>query len=1164
MRLKSISLSGFKSFVDPTEIELPHDIIVFVGPNGCGKSNVVDAVRLVIGESRATQIRGDSLSDVIFEGSESRPPTVQASIELLFDNSDQRLTGPYANYSEVSLRREIYKDTRSKFLLNGRVCRRKDIQDLFLGSGFGARGYAIVEQGFVEHLVDARPEELREHIEEVAGISKYRERRRDTERRIRSTNENLERVRDNSAELARHIARLKRQAREAQRFTELKDRERLAQARLFAYRVQALDAVIFEHDAVVQRVQIELQTQHTELQSTRTTIDELREEEVQVNESFNTVQGEAFEARSRSSRIDDEISSRRSRIDELEGEADVLNRRRNVLEQELAEDKQSIGAIDREHEHVEKSLTTARDRADSANTRVSEAQATLNHWQGKWNELLQEISDLDRTKQFAQANLTNIAATLEDLKLRKQRAQNDAELSMGFERVDLLKQELSVAEDHRNSLQASLRSLEEESAQIDIQEKADQVLRSELEELLQSTRDQLTSNSAFLESALGRGSANQGKGWLTKHGLADKPRLIERVRVSAKWQKALELVLGDDIRAIPVADLTVAASHLNEDIDGGFAIVEPATSRGTNSQHSLLNEVLEDREFLEPLLQSIHTCDSIERALEMRTSLADHESVITPSGIWMGRHWVRVAVQDAARRGVMEIQESIEELQTHLAKLESDHTKLHDELGQRRERSDQLRSESRRLQVELHEQSSKCASLQLDLQREQMKLAENQERRESAFVELRSISNKEDEQNQEFENQTTIFNQSSKDLDLLIAERGLLDSERERNSQELEHVLTEARNFGERFRELDVKFNTMIASKNSLERSCQRRENDISELNRQIDRLRSNCVVLNKEVESFLGEREDALQNYSQIERRLRETQQIRDQLSFNIREKSNSAVLQERAAQETQQRLESQRERQIQLSADRGHMIDSLNSTGCTLEESSNSLTETDNEETLDRALRRISNRIERLGAVNLAAVEDLASLTEEHDLVLKQIEDLETSQSTLLTAIQKIDHETLSMFEETLGQANDKLQTVFSKLFDGGSAQLVLTEEDPLESGIAIRAQPPGKRNKSVNQLSGGEKTLTAIAFIFAMFELNPSPVCVLDEVDAALDDSNVARFLSLIQEMSQEVQFLLISHNRATMQVAESLIGVTMQEAGVSRLVSVDLETAFESVA
>ncbi len=1164
MRLKSISLSGFKSFVDPTEIELPHDISVFVGPNGCGKSNVVDAVRLVIGESRATQIRGDSLSDVIFDGSASRPPTVQASVELLFDNSDQGLAGPYAKYSEVSLRREIYKDMRSKFLLNGRVCRRKDVQDLFLGSGFGAKGYAIVEQGFVEHLVDARPEELREHIEEVAGISKYRDRRRDTEKRIRATNENLERVRDNSAELARHIARLKRQAREAQRYTELKDRERLAQARLLAFQIRSLDSVISEQDTIVQKSQLELQRQQTELQSTRTAIDGLREEEIQINELFNKVQGETFEARSRSSRIDDEISSRQLRISELEGEADVLSRRRDELEAELAEDKQAINAIDLEHEHVEKSLHAARERSNVANKRVGESQENLNHWQERWNRLLQEVGDLERDKQFAQARLTNIASTLEDLKLRKQRSQHDADLHVDTEKVDLLKQQLTAAELHRDSMQESLQALEEEATEIENQHKVDQVEHNELEQLLQSTRDQLTANNAFLESALGRGTTSTNDDWLTSHGLAESPRLLEKVKVSAKWQRAVELVLGDNIKAIPIPDLAPLASQLNDGIEGGFTVVEPVASTSSAPQQSLLNHILEGRELVGALCGSIRACESIEEALQMRTSFAEHESAITQSGVWIGRHWIRVAGSGIEKQGVMEIRESIAMLQSRLADFEPDYSKMQDDLNERHERSVHLRVESRKLQTTLNERSSKCASLQLDLQREQMQTAESNERRERAFVELERIGNREDELVLDSEKHSKIYDHSSKELELLEAERELLDGQRERNAKDLEAVLQEAQNAGEEFRELDVKFNTMTSSRSSLERSCIRVANDIGDLNRQVERLRSSCVELSKEVEEFSEEREVALQTFTLTEQRLRETQNTRDKISFSIREKSNAAVLQERTAQDSQQELESHRERQIQLNAERRHLLEGIESTQCSFEEASNSLTELDNEETLERARTRISNRIERLGAVNLAAVEDLAVLSEEHELVVKQIEDLETSQTTLLEAIQKIDRETLSMFEETLEQANDKLQSVFNKLFDGGSAELVLTEQDPLSSGISIHAQPPGKRNKSVNQLSGGEKTLTAIAFIFAMFELNPSPVCVLDEVDAALDDSNVARFLSLIREMSQEVQFLLISHNRATMQVAESLIGVTMQEAGVSRLVSVDLETAFEAAA
>ena len=1162
MRLKSISLSGFKSFVDPTTIALSHNICVFVGPNGCGKSNVVDAVRLVIGESQATHIRGDSLSDVIFEGTDLRSPTVQASIELIFDNSDQKISGPYASYSDVALRREIYKDTRSKFFLNGRTCRRRDVQDLFLGSGFGARGYAIVEQGFVERLVEARPEELRQHIEEVAGISKYRERRRETEKRIRDTNENLERVRDHSAELSRHISRLSRQAREAQRFTELKDRERLARARLIVCRIRALDMTIAEHDQVVNRVQLEFQRGQTALQTTRTKIDGLREEEADVNESFNTVQGEAFEARSRSSRIEEEVSSRRLRITDLEREVRQLNSRRDNLARELAEDMSATEELVEAQDRIESERKGAQERTESANARVNDVQANFNSVQGRWNELLQEISEVERNRQVAQASLTSNAASLEELEVRQERAKHDVDLPIERDAIEALEQELASVDLTRKSIQESLERRESELELLDSQGQADENSRLELDKQLLSTRDQLATKAAFLESALGRQHTEEHRDWLTQFDLVDNPRVGEVIEVAPEWRKALEMVLGERIKAIPVPDLTNIFKQMSEDVFGDFMIVETALINSSSSSQSLLNQVSEGRDFVAPMVAGVFACESLHEALQMRTTLALGESAITKSGIWVGRHWIRVSGDVSDQQGVMQIRESIELLQAKLSRLESENELIQDKIRKRQERSTQLRNESRITQRELHEHASKFGSIQLELQRKQLQMAENRERRERALAELERIDKREDELQGESSKHKQTIKRLTSDLQTFAEERELVESERNQLSNELERVVVQSRNFGEEFRELDVKFNTTISRRESLQQSSIRRENDLLDLDRQLARLRSNRNELTEEIEKFAKERDSALSSYADVENRLNEIKSIRDRLVFDIRESSNMAVLQERNVQEIQQKLEGYREKQIQLNADRSHLLNDVVSTQHSYEEVAENLSDGDTEEALTRSLRRISNRIERLGAVNLAAAEDLAVLSDEHELVLKQVEDLEVSQSTLQQAIEKIDRETLSMFEETLKLANERLQKVFKNLFDGGTANLVLTDEDPLSAGISIQAQPPGKRNKSVHQLSGGEKTLTAIAFIFAMFELNPSPVCVLDEVDASLDDSNVERFVSLIGEMSKDVQFLIISHNRVTMQAAESLIGVTMQEAGVSRLVSVDLETAFES--
>lgn len=1162
MRLKSINLSGFKSFVDPTTIDLPREISVFVGPNGCGKSNVVDAVRLVIGESQASHIRGDSLSDVIFNGTDSRSPTVQASVELIFDNADQRISGPYAKYSDVSMRREVFRDTRSKFYLNGRTCRRKDIQDLFLGSGFGVRGYAIVEQGLISRLVEARPEELRAHIEEVAGISKYRDRRRETERRIRVTTENLERVRDHSAELARHISRLDRQAREAKRFTELKERERLAQARVISHQVQSLGSVLKEQDQLVTTTNLELQKLQTDLQSTRTHIDHLREDEVQVNERFNKVQGEAFEARSRSGRIEEDISSRQSRIGDIRDETSTLSLRRDKLNEEFSEDRDAILAIEQNHERVDGDRRNARAQMEEANKLVIEAQNAFDSWQSQWNRLLQDIGNLEREKQYAQASVSNIETNKEELAKRKNRAQSDTELDLDDFHVNSLRKELDEVERLRSQSQESLQQREAELVEMESQREQSETLRHDLEEQVNATRHQLAAHVAVFERAVGRDSSLQETEWLSSRALVDVARLGEQIEVDAKWQRALDVVLGEDAKAIPLSDLDEHAKHLHTEIQEEFVLVETIPKRSLPTPNSLLVHVTKGRECIASLVGSVYAYESLREALAFRASMQDHESVVTREGIWIGKRWIRFPGESGHERGAVELRTVIDSLEAQMSELNAEYEVAHKDLEEVTRRIAGLRGDIADLQTELREHAETHSTLRLELQRKQLELAETKEKYERALTELNLISSREEELSIDSDTHSTTIERCTEQLNVLEDERSQLNPDRTEIAKKVEVALSYAQECGENFRELDVRYNTMVSTRDSLNRSAARRQSDIQELDRQVQKLQQTQDEISAEIEQLRDAQTKALSAYTEVEDRLREEQVNRDRLIHNIRESSNSAVLQERQSQEIQQELDSHREKLIQLNADKNHLLSDLATTQHTYDEIVADFTELDNEETLNRALHRISNRIVRLGAVNLAAVEDLAALRDEQELVTRQVEDLELSQQTLLRAIQKIDSETLSMFEKTLKDANDRLTEVFGKLFGGGTAQLVLTDEDPLTAGVAIRAQPPGKRTKSVNQLSGGEKALAAIAFIFAMFELNPSPVCVLDEVDAPLDDNNVNRFTQLIKEMSEDVQFLIISHNRATMRMADSLIGVTMQEAGVSRLVSVDLETAFES--
>ena len=962
MRLKSINLSGFKSFVDPTTIDLPRAISVFVGPNGCGKSNVVDAVRLVIGESQASHIRGDSLSDVIFNGTDSRSPTVQASVELVFDNADQRISGPYAKYSDVSMRREVFRDTRSKFYLNGRTCRRKDIQDLFLGSGFGVRGYAIVEQGLISRLVEARPEELRAHIEEVAGISKYRDRRRETEKRIRVTTENLERVRDHSAELARHISRLDRQAREAKRFTELKERERLAQARVIAHQIQSLNTTLDEQDQRVTTTNLELQGLQTTLQSTRTNIDRLREEEVQVNETFNKVQGEAFEARSRSGRIDEDISSRQNRIGDIKEEISTLSLRRDQLNEEFNEDRDAILAIEQNHQNVEKDRRDARFQMEEANKLVIEAQNSFDSWQSRWNQLLQDIGNLEREKQYSQASISNIEANREELEKRKSRAQVDIELDPDDLRIDSLKKALEEVERQRDQTRESLQKREKELTETERRREESETSRQKLEEQVNATHHQLAAHVAVFERAIGRDSSQQDMEWLRSRALVDVPRLGEQIEVDSEWQRALDVVLGDDARAIPLGDLGEHARHLHEEIRDEFVLVETNTTQSTPGPKSLLTHVTKGRESVASLVGGIYAYESLGEALASRSSMQDHESAVTREGIWIGKRWIRFPGESGHERGAMELRTVIDSLETQLEGLNADYESAQQGLATVSSRIANLRIEIGSFQNELREHSETHSNLRLELQRKQLELAETRDKHKRAETELDLISSREEELRSDFDMHSVTIERCTEQLDVFENERAQLNPDRTEFARKVEVALSDAQEQGEKFRELDVRYNTMVSTRDSLSRSAARRQSDLQELDRQVQKLQQTQDEIADEIGQLRDAQTRALNAFTEVESRLREVQVNRDRLIHNIRENSNSAVLQERHLQEVQQELDSHREKLIQLNADKNHLLSDLSATQHTYQEVVADFTERDNEETLNRSLHRISNRIERL----------------------------------------------------------------------------------------------------------------------------------------------------------------------------------------------------------
>ncbi len=1156
MRLKSLKLAGFKSFVEPTTIDFPHNLTVLVGPNGCGKSNVVDAIRLVIGESQASHLRGDSLSDVIFDGAKTRAPLGLATIELVFDNSDHTIKGSYANFTEISIKREILRDSPSKFYLNGKRCRRRDIQDLFLGSGFGARSYSVVEQGFIGRIVTAKPDELRGHLEEAAGVSKYRERRRETERKIASTHENLERVRDHSAELFRQLTHLQRQAAEAARYTQLMERQRVTQAKLNALKVRSIQHEIEEQKNLVDEASLAVNRVQARIQTTRTAIDSLRADETEAIDNFNERQSESFQARSELSRLEDLTRRSSQLVEDSKVEIESLETRIKKLTQDLVcdqnaiqENQKSLGKADAERDE-------ARKQADAVKERFEAKQNEAKEWQTLWNELITRTNETNNQVQLKQDELERSREELKSIRSASEQLKGIIEQELVLDDVEPMQQRLTKMQDSLGEALEKASELEHNLQLLETQDSQDDAQRNSLEERIREVRDERSALAAKLDSELSRVQDQDSQSErLSK--LLEHPRVAESIEIQLGWERATEVVLGDYLKGLVVSSLTTEVEKIKEEQPTDLVLAEKSQTEDLD-ESSLLTAITKGREFVGALsmFSGVYRAETLDEALNRRLSLQPYESVITKSGVWIGKSWIKFGLKQSTESTVFEKQAELERLETKLEDLESRYQGVLARISQRTKRKAQLREQSRLAQESISSDSEWISEFSSQIERKRYEFREFTTQRERALEESISHQERHTELASRIEDHERTIPELLNAQEELGDLRTRLQKQEQENNQALEDTLQEERSLRNEFHQLDLQVNDLRAKQESISRDSERNQEELERSRKRLTLLSEVVKDEQNKLQTLEQERDQAVQIVASAEERLTKLRAERDRLTHQVREQSALESRQQIELEGTQQKLGQEREAHIKLTSQEDHLMSQFHQTEYNFDQANELIQPSDTEDALNRTLSRLHNRIEKLGGVNLAAERDLQLRSEEHKTYESRIKDLEISQETLQQAIEKIDQETTKLFTDTLRKANERFQVLFAKLFGGGEAQLVLTDKDPLVSGVTMKIQPPGKQNKNVSQLSLGEKAMSALAFTFAMFELNPSPLCVLDEVDAPLDASNVSRFANMIKEMSTSIQFLVISHSRGTMQSAESLIGITMQEAGVSQLISVNL--------
>ena len=1166
MRLKQIKLAGFKSFVDATTVTLPGNRCAVVGPNGCGKSNIIDAVRWVMGESSAKQLRGENLTDVIFNGSNSRKPNNAASIELIFDNSDGRIGGEYAAYADIAIRREVSRDGQSNYLLNGSRCRRRDIQDIFLGTGFGPRSYSIIEQGMISQLVEAKPDELRVYLEEAAGISKYKERRRETHNRIKHTRENLERINDIREELGRQLDRLQRQAQAAERYRTLKTEESLLNAQLYVLRYQALKEGLGQREQKIASLELDLEKAIAEQRRVEAQIEGQRKGFSEQTEKVNSVQERFYKLGSQITHTEESLQFNKQRLAQLNEELERARKRSAEANQQVTSDDEQIQRMQADVAELQPQVESLAAADQSVQAALADVENQNRDWQQRWDAFNQQFS---ANEQEAQVQTSRIEYLQQLIGRLDNRAQELARLAS-----DQPKQEGQLVEQMAleiDGLETQSRSLDELMAdcreELSGARQATQGLEQSLESAqgqVQDLRQQSANLQAIQDAALGS-NVPEAENWINDNNLAGAQRLGQNLSVVPGWESAVESVLGRFMQALEVDDLTGFAGTLSQLAEGDLALVESRATDGADARNEALalptvRSLLRDRSLAgSSLLYGVFAAESAEVALSKRHQLAAGQSIITREGFWVGPDWMR-ALHDADQtQGIIERGRAIESLALEIEEAEVQLAKLVDQRQAARIQVETLEAKREELQRQANELNQSLSDRRTDHGVTRVKLEEAAARQEQLRKEAADVAEQLAQEKSRLEQTREALAIAEGVRSEQSATKADLTEQREQLGERLQLSRESARASRDKFHAVNVRLESVQSQLTVSLTARDRVRKQQTQLADQMKGIQQGIEESQRPIPELESQLKEQLASRVGVEDELKQARVDLETLESGIRALEAQRGSASDGVAKVREGLEDERVQRQGMAVQESNLLEQLGATGHELAAVQQDMPEGAAEAAWVEEIERMSRRIQRLGAINLAAIEEFDTESERKNYLDAQAADLEEALDTLLDVMQKIDKETRVRFKETFDAVNTKLGELFPKVFGGGSATLELTGEDMLDTGVTLMARPPGKKNSSIHLLSGGEKAMTAVALIFAIFHLNPSPVCLLDEVDAPLDDMNVTRFAALIREMSESVQFLVITHNKITMEMADYLMGVTMHEAGVSRLVSVDVDAA-----
>jgi chromosome segregation protein len=1166
MRLNKVKIAGFKSFVDPTSINLPGNLIGVVGPNGGGKSNIIDAVRWVMGELSARHLRGDSMADVIFNGSSARKPIGAASVELLFDNSDGKIGGAYASYNEISLKRAVSRDGSSAYFINGGRCRRKDITHLFLGTGLGSRSYAIIEQGMISRVIEARHDDMRAFIEEAAGISLYKERRRETEARMADTRENLARLQDLRDEVEKQIRHLQRQANVARRYQDLKTQERNLTAELLALRLRELDSGAQLQDGTVRACELAMQQALADQRGAEAAIEKQREFHNELSDEVSRVQGRYYELGAEVTRAEESIRYSRELRERARSDLAQVNTHLATNTHQIARDEEQLAALASELAELEP-RAAAHSHSDAvAGSALAAAEQQLADWQQRWEGFNRELGAAGQSAQVESARIEQLDSQSHRLQAQSDRLSLEWE-ALNSAQADSALEGLSDREAQSRAAGDSLAGeLNQALAQVQALRSAEQQADARLQRLRQERdqiRAELMSLDALQKAAL-REKNPQAAGWLSGlAAVADAPRLAQLLEVDEGWERAVETVLGDYLEAVRVEALEPLQASLVSLAGGSVGFFEPASAGGPAEPGTLAAHVQGPQGTL-ALLASVRTSDSLAGALRQRNTLTSGESLITAAGEWIGRDWLRVNRGGDTHAGVLEREHRLKGLRERSAASDQAVLALEQQIVALRAQvlaAEQLRDAT---QGRIQNAHREHADLRGRLEALRARSEEAALRRARIEAEQAEVAQDVARSHESLSRARAAHESAVEALARLDEARLELEGERELRREQAASARARAQAAQLELRDSLIRLESRRAARASMDSALVRMHEQRTQLQNQHETLLGTLAQADAPIAEFELRLQDQLARRIEVEAELTDARRALEDSEAALRS------LDERRLG-AQQRVASAREamEQARLAAQesrvrREALLEQFAATQCELHSVLAGLEPDAQTEPWEQRLAQLRADIDKLGQVNLAAIDELAEQNERKSYLDRQFTDVSDALTTLDQAMRKMDRETRTRFDDTFNRINAGLQEKFPRLFGGGHAYLELVGEDPLAAGVAVMARPPGKRNSTISQLSGGEKALTAVALVFSIFDLNPAPFCLLDEVDAPLDEHNVGRFCDIVREMSSRVQFIFITHNKVTMELASQLIGVTMNEPGVSRLVAVDIDEAVKLAA